>query len=247
LRHPHIAQIYEIGGSEDYTYLALDFIGGGTLAQKLKRDPPSPRAAADIVAKLARAVQHAHEQGVLHRDLKPANVLLTSDGQPTIADFGLAKMLGRTDEESNATMAGTILGTPSYMSPEQAAGNVAAIGPPADIFGLGCILYESLTGRPPFRGTSVMETLSQLMKGEIISPETLNPAVDRGLSAVCLKCLEHAPANRYQSAADLANDLERWLQGTPIVARSQTLVSRWVDWCGKALRGSFLTRKREKH
>jgi serine/threonine protein kinase len=220
LQHPHIVQIYDIGEQEGFAYVALEFAGGGSLAQKLREGTPSPRDAAELVARLARAVQHAHEQGVLHRDLKPSNVLLTPEGEPKIADFGLAKLRERSNEEDAVmTHSGMILGTPSYMSPEQAAGNTKAIGPAADVYGLGAILYESLTGRPPFRGTSAYATLSQLATEEVISPDALNPAVDDKLSAICLKCLEKDPQKRYSSAGGLAEDLERLLGGQSIQAR----------------------------
>src|SRR5262249_12262574 len=160
------------------------------------------------VAKLARAVHHAHEHRVLHRDLKPSNVLLTPDGQPKIADFGLAKMQELAKEDAALTQSGMILGTPSYMAPEQAAGEIETIGPAADIYGLGAILYASLTGRPPFQGESVARTLSQIAIGQVALPHTLNPHVNRDLELICLKCLAKDPQQRYASAEALATDLE---------------------------------------
>jgi serine/threonine protein kinase len=212
LQQPNIVQIYDIGEHEGHPYIALEYVGAGTLAEKLRTEEPMiPRAAAEIVAKLARAVYHAHMQGVLHRDLKPSNVLLTPDGQPKIADFGLAKIQELPKEDSPLTLHGMIVGTPAYMAPEQAAGELEAIGPAADIYSLGAILYASLTGRPPVEGKSVMGMLSQLATGEVVPPHTLNPAVSLELSAICRKCLEKDPRKRYNSAQELAEDLERWL------------------------------------
>jgi serine/threonine protein kinase len=219
LQEPHIVQIYDIGEDEGYPYIVLEYVAGGTLAEKLRTEGPMiPRAAAETVAKLARAVHHAHTQGVLHRDLKPSNVLLTPDGQPKVADFGLAKIQELPKEDAPLTLSGMIVGTPSYMAPEQAASELEAIGPAADIYSLGAMLYELLTGRPPFQGKSVMGTLSQIATGQVVAPHTLKPAVGLELSAICLKCLEKEPRKRYNSAKELAEDLERWLAGQPIMA-----------------------------
>jgi serine/threonine protein kinase len=214
LQHPNIVQIYDIGEHEGLPYVALEFVGGGSLAQKIRKEKMTPQAAAEIVAKLARAVQHAHEMGVLHRDLKPSNILLTPDGQPKIADFGLAKM----QENEALSLEGQIIGTPSYMAPEQAAGKIQEIGPPTDIYSLGAILYEALTGRPPFRGASVYETLSQLATEPVVAPQALSPAVSVDLSAICLKCLAKNRDERYASAKALAEDLEACLEGRLVVA-----------------------------
>jgi serine/threonine protein kinase len=242
---PHIVQIYEIGEHEGLPYVALEFVSGGTLAEKLRKDgPSSPRAAAETVATLARAVHHAHVQGVLHRDLKPSNILLTTDGQPKIADFGLAKIQQAPKEDAAQTHQGVILGTPSYMAPEQAAGEIKMIGPAADIYGLGAILYALLTGRPPFQAESVMGTLSQLATQQVVPPQTLNPAVSLDLSAICLKCLEKDPQKRYTSAQALAEDLERWLAGQPIQARPVTNISRLLRWCRRSLADLFRFSKR---
>jgi serine/threonine-protein kinase len=219
LQHPNIVQIYDIGEHEGLAYVVLEFVRGGSLAQKLRKEALAPRAAAQTVATLARALQHAHDQGIIHRDMKPSNVLLTSDGQPKIADFGLAKVQELANEDPARTHEGMILGTPSYMAPEQAAGNVTQIGPAADIYSLGAILYELLTGRPPFRGENIMGTLSQLATQKVIPPHALNPAVDDGLSAICLKCLEKDWADRYPSANGLAEDLEAWLEGRSSAAQ----------------------------
>jgi serine/threonine-protein kinase len=225
LQHPNIVQIYDVGRHEYLSYVVLEYVAGGSLAQRLRTERPTPRASAEIVAKLARAVHHAHLEGVIHRDLKPSNALLTPDGQPKIADFGLAKIQSPQDD-LHATRVGVVLGTPAYMAPEQAAGKAKEVGPAADIYSLGAILYELLTGRPPFQAESVMEMLSQLWTDDPPArPRTLNPAVDRDLETICLKCLEKVPAQRYASAADLADDLERWLADIPITAKS-----RKVGW-----------------
>jgi serine/threonine protein kinase len=218
LQDPRIVQIYDIGEHEGQPYIALEYVGGGSLAEKLRKERLKPRVAAEIVAKLARAVHHAHEHGVLHRDLKPSNVLLTPSGEPKIADFGLAKLQELPKHEAAMTHAGVILGTPSYMAPEQAAGKVKDIGPAVDIYSLGAILYESLAGRPPFKGASVYETLSQLATEPVVPLHELNPAVSEHLSTICLKCLEKDPRKRYSSADALAGDLERLLAG-PASAR----------------------------
>jgi serine/threonine protein kinase len=216
LHHPGIVQIYEVGEQAGCPYLALEFVSGGSLAQQLDGTPMPPRRAAQLLLDLARAVQHAHEQGIVHRDLKPANVLLTETGVAKIADFGLAKLL---DVEQGQTRTGAVLGSPSYMAPEQAAGKVRAIGPATDVYALGAILYELLTGRPPFLGASLLETLDQVRTHDPAPPHTLQPKVSGDLAAICLKCLEKSPAQRYPSAAALAQDLDLFLRGEPVVAR----------------------------
>lgn len=223
LQHPNIVQIYEIGEQAGCPFLALEYVGGGSLAQKIDGKPLTPRRAAELVADLARAVQHAHEQGIVHRDLKPANVLLTQSGVAKIADFGLAK---RIDGELSHTQTGAVLGSPSYMAPEQAEGKVRAIGPATDVYALGAILYELLTGRPPFVASSFLETLEQVRFHEPPPPQTLQPKVPLDLATICLKCLEKRPALRYASAQELAEDLQRFLDGEPITARSATLVEQ---------------------
>jgi serine/threonine protein kinase len=246
LQDPHIVQIYDIGEHEEQPYIALEYMDGGSLAEKLRTELPTPRAAAETVAKLARAIHHAHMHGVVHRDLKPSNILLTSDGQPKIGDFGLAKMLESPDEEITGpqTRAGMILGTPSYMSPEQAAGEIRMIGPAADIYSLGATLYASLTGRPPFQGENVIGTLSQIATGQVVPPHTLNRAVSPDLSAICLKCLEKDPQMRYSSAQELAEDLERWLAGLPVTARRASSIRRFMRWFRRSLAALFLSHKR---
>jgi serine/threonine protein kinase len=207
LQHPHIVQIYEVGEQEGRPYLSLEFVDGDTLDRKLAGTPLPAQQAAQLVETLARAVQAAHERGIIHRDLKPANVLLTADGTPKITDFGLAKHL---DRDAAQTGPDAILGTPCYMAPEQASGKSKEVGPPADIYSLGAILYELLTGRPPFKGPSVLNTLEQVRSVEPVSPSRLQPKLPRDLETICLKCLEKEPRKRYASAGKLAEDLHRF-------------------------------------
>ena len=221
LQHPHIVQIYAVGEHEGRPYLALEYLAGGTLKEHM-HGPQSPRWAAEMVELLARAVQHAHERGVIHRDLKPANILLEVQGirsvglsAPKIADFGLAKH----HSSDGLTRTGDIVGTPSYMAPEQAAGDARKIGPATDLYALGAILYELLTGRPPFQCATPLETLVQVTQQEPVSLHHLIATVPRDLETVCLKCLEKDPTRRYTSAAALADELRRYLDGRPIAAR----------------------------
>jgi WD40 repeat protein len=223
LRHPHIVQIFEVGNAAGMPYMALEFVSGGTLAHKLRETPLSPRAAAELTELLARALEVAHGAGVIHRDLKPGNILLAEDGSPRVADFGLAK---RTDVPDGHTHSGAILGTPSYMAPEQAAGQVKELGPGVDVYALGAILYECLTGRPPFKESSVVETLTQVCTRDPVPPSRLLLRLPSQLEAVCLKCLEKSPARRYASAGALADDLRRWLDGKPTLARPVGMFSR---------------------
>jgi serine/threonine-protein kinase len=223
LRHPNIVQIYEVGERAGLPYFSLEFCPGGSLDRKANGTPLPAHDAAELVARIAGAVQEAHQKGILHRDLKPANVLLGEDGTPKITDFGLAK---RLDGPPGQTASGAILGTPSYMAPEQAAGRTGAIGPAADIYGMGAILYELLTGRPPFQAATPLDTLLQALQNEPAPPRLLNPQVDRDLETICLKCLEKEPAHRYRSAKLLADDLERYLAGEPISVRSVNMMER---------------------
>jgi tetratricopeptide (TPR) repeat protein len=217
-QHPSIVQIYEIGEHQGLPYCALEYVGGGSLAQQLKQGLPSFSEAARLTEALARAMHYAHQHQVVHRDLKPANVLLNEEGQPKVTDFGLAKAL---DADSVQTRSGAIMGTPSYMAPEQAEGRVHDIGPAADIWALGGILYTLLTGRPPFRGESLIETLEQVRTQEPVPPSQLRSDTPAALETICLKCLAKAPAERYASALALAQDLERWQAGEPILARPE--------------------------
>jgi serine/threonine protein kinase len=220
LQHPSILQIYEIGEQNGCPFLALEYVGGGSLAEHLNGTPIAPRQAAELVLALARAVHHAHEKGIVHRDLKPANVLLQPDGTPKIADFGLAK---RAESNQAHTQTGTILGSPSYMSPEQASGHIDQIGPTTDGYALGVILYELLTGRPPFKGATLLETIDQVREHDPVPPRFLQPKTPRDLETICLKCLEKSPRRRYSSAADLASDLRSYLHDEPIAAQSLTV------------------------
>jgi WD40 repeat protein/tRNA A-37 threonylcarbamoyl transferase component Bud32 len=226
LQHPHIVQVFDLGQDEGIPFLVLEYMAGGSLAQRVGAGPQSARSAAELVECLALAVQHAHAHGVIHRDLKPANVLLTEDGTPKISDFGLAKQ-----ERPDLTATGAVLGTPSYMAPEQAAGASRTVGPGADVYALGAILYELLTGRPPFRAATVLETLDQVRVQEPVPPSQLQPGTPRDLSVICLKCLHKEPARRYASAQALAADLRRFLKGRPILARpvgGSERVWRWA-------------------
>jgi WD40 repeat protein len=227
LHHPGIVQIYEVGEQAGCPYLALEFVSGGSLAQQLDGAPMPPRRAAQLLLDLARAVQHAHEQGIVHRDLKPANVLLTETGGAKITDFGLAK---RIDVEQCPTQTGTVLGSPSYMAPEQAAGKVRAIGPATDVYALGTILYQLLTGRPPFLAETALETLLQVQFADPVSPSRLQPKVPRDLVTICLRCLQKEPRQRYVSALALAEDLGRFLEGKPIRARPVGVLARTIKW-----------------
>jgi serine/threonine-protein kinase len=223
LQHPNVVQIHEVGQREGLPFFSLEYCPGGSLADRLDGTPwPAVRAAA-LVETLAHAVQAAHEQGVIHRDLKPANVLLASDGTPKITDFGLAK---RLDVEAGQTQSGAIVGTPSYMAPEQAAGKGKAVGAAADVYALGAVLYECVTGRPPFQGSTVTDTILRVLSDEPPPPRKLNPAVPRDLETIALKCLRKEPGKRYASARELADDLRRFQQGEPIKARPLSLRER---------------------
>ncbi len=223
LHHPNIVQVYEVGEFDGRPYAALEYVAGGSLAHQLAGRPiPAPQAA-ELLETLARAVDVAHRNGILHRDLKPANVLLTPAGQPKIADFGLAKL---RDERASLTPTDAVVGTPSYMAPEQASGQVHQVGPAADVYALGATLYELLTGRPPFRAATAWETLKQVCLKEPLPPRRLQPDVPRTLEAICLKCLAKEPRQRYASANELANDLRRFRQGQPTQARPPALWKR---------------------
>jgi serine/threonine protein kinase/tetratricopeptide (TPR) repeat protein len=227
LQHPHIVQIYEVGEQNGEPFCALEFIDGGSLASKLGRTPQPPRQAAQLVETLAHTMYAAHQRGIIHRDLKPANVLLSADGTPKITDFGLAKQV---DDDAWKTHSGVIMGTPSYMAPEQAAGKTRDIGPHTDVYALGAILYETLTGRPPFLAATQMETLDQVRHQEAVPPSRLQPKVPRDLETICLKCLEKDHQRRYLSAEALAGDLHRFLANEPIRARPVHLWKRGLKW-----------------
>jgi formylglycine-generating enzyme required for sulfatase activity len=226
LQHPNIVQVYEVGEHEGKPYFSLEFCGGGSLEKKLAGTPLPPQEAAALIETLARATQAAHEQHVIHRDLKPANVLLAGDGTPKITDFGLAKKL----DEAGQTQSGAIMGTPSYMAPEQAAGKSAEIGPAADVYALGAILYECLTGRPPFKAATGLDTIMQVVSDEPVPPSQLQPQMPRDLETICLTCLRKEARKRYGTARELANDLRRFLGGEPIWARPVGAVERTWKW-----------------
>ena len=216
LQHANIVQIYEVGEFERRPYCAFEYVDGGTLAGKIFRNPQPSREAAELVETLARAIHTAHQRGIVHRDLKPDNILLTTDGSPKISDFGLAK---RLESETGQTQTGSILGTPGYMAPEQAAGKTREVGPAADVWALGAILYHLLTGQPPFHGATLLDTLEQVRTREPVLPRRLRPKLSRDLEVICLKCLDKDPHRRYASAQALADDLRRFLDNEPIHAR----------------------------
>jgi len=228
LDHSGIVPVHEFGEYDGQYYFSMGLVEGGSLAARLKDGPLPPREAAGLLVKVAEAVSYAHQHGIVHRDLKPGNILLDKDGQPKVSDFGLAKQL-RAD--SHLTITGMVLGTPTFMSPEQATGNPDAVGAAADIYSLGAVLYCLLTARPPFQAASTMETLRQVLEQEPVSPRQLNPAVDRDLETICLKCLQKDPGKRYAGALALADDLRRFLAGAAIQARPVGAIERLWRWC----------------
>jgi len=249
LDHPGIVPVYEVGERDGQQYMVMAYIEGGSLAGRLKDGPLPARDGAELARRLADAVAYAHDKGIIHRDLKPGNVLLSADfgprhansgsstasgkslspslGTPKIADFGLAKL---AQNDSELTRTGEIIGTPAYMPPEQAAGRVAEVGPASDIYSLGAILYCMLTGRPPFQASSPLDTLLQVLEQEPVAPRLLNRGVPRDLETICLKCLHKEPHKRYHSAAELSQDLQCFLDGRPILARSAGVTERSVKW-----------------
>jgi serine/threonine-protein kinase len=225
LDHSNIVRVHAIAEHQGQPFLCLEYLEGGHLGRKIAGRPQPPRQAARLLEQLAQAVQHAHDKGVIHRDLKPANVLLTADGTPKVTDFGLARF-GRPE----LTATGAVLGTPAYMAPEQAQGEGKRVGPVADVWALGVILYELLTGQPPFRGVQVLDTLQQVAEREPVPPRRLQPQVPRDLETICLKCLHKQPPRRYATAAALAEDLQRFLDGRPIQARPVGYLERAAKW-----------------
>jgi predicted Ser/Thr protein kinase len=227
LDHPGIVPIYEVGQHEGQHFFSMGFVEGQSLAQKLAGGPLPPCEAAALLVKVAEAVAYAHQHGVIHRDLKPANILLDAHGSPRITDFGLAK---NVQGDSGLTGSGQILGTPSYMPPEQAGGNRGAVGPAADVYAMGATLYGMVTGRPPFQAATVVDTVQMVVSQEPVPPRRLNVTIPRDLETIILKCLEKEPRRRYGSAAALAEDLQRFLDGEPILARPVTAFERGLKW-----------------
>src|SRR6478672_4534619 len=227
LDHPCIVPIYEVGERDGQCYFSMKFIEGGQLDEVVKHTPISIRQAVELIAKVARTVYYAHEHGILHRDIKPGNILLDAKGEPQLTDFGLARLV---ESESTVTRTLEVLGTPSYMAPEQAAGNNAELTSATDVYGLGAVLYQLLTSHPPFAGGTTYETIKLLLETEPRPPHLWNPKVDRDLSTICLKCLEKDPQRRYSSALVLAEDLERWLKHEPIRARRIGIAARGKKW-----------------
>lgn len=230
LRHPNVVHVYEAGEHAGLPYYTMEYLEAGNLAHRLAVSPLPAREAAALVKTLCEAIQVAHELHIVHRDLKPSNILLGADGTPKIGDFGLAKHLQAAPADGCRTETGAIVGTPGYMAPEQSAGNSAELGPAVDVYALGAILYEALTGRPPFKGATVLDTLQQACTVDPVPPSRLQPGVPRDLQAVCLKCLEKSPHRRYGSARALAEDLARFLRGEPTRARPLGLLGRSVKW-----------------
>jgi tetratricopeptide (TPR) repeat protein/predicted Ser/Thr protein kinase len=228
LRHPNIVQLYEVGEMDGKPYFSLEYVDGGSLSAKVRGKPMPAKAAAEIAMKLAEAMAYAHQNGILHRDLKPANVLLAKDGTPKITDFGLAKRI--EDQDSTVTRDGAVMGSPSYMAPEQAEGKIREVGTLADVYSLGAILYEMLSGRPPFKGETVIDTLALVKTQEPAPPRQDNTQKSRDLEVICLKCLQKDPSRRYATAKELADDLQRFLNDEPILARPTPTWERLWKW-----------------
>src|SRR5216117_2322175 len=238
LDHPCIVPIYEVGERDGSCYFSMKFVEGGQLDEIVRRTPMSIRHAAELIAKVARTVHYAHEHGILHRDIKPGNILLDDKGEPHLTDFGLARLV---ETESTITRTLELLGTPSYMAPEQAAGNNTQLTSATDVYGLGAVLYRLLTGHPPFVGGTTYETIKLLLDTEPRQPRLWNPKIDRDLSTICLKCLDKDPQRRYASALALAEDLERWLKHEPIQARRIRAFTRGSKWVRRNPTRALLT------
>src|SRR5947208_478784 len=227
LEHPGIVPIHEVGERDGSCYFSMKFIEGGQLDEIVRREPMPIRQAAELIAKVARTVHYAHKHHILHRDIKPGNILLDQQGEPHLTDFGLARLV---ETESTVTRTMEVLGTPSYMAPEQAVGNNAGVTSATDIYGLGAVLYQLITGHPPFAAGTTYETVRLVLDTEPRRPRLLNRKIDRDLATICLKCLDKDPQRRYSSALALAEDLERWLKHEPIRARRTGLVTRGRKW-----------------
>ena len=227
LEHPGIVPIHEVGERDGSCYFSMKFVEGGQLDEVARREPMPIRRAVELIAKVARTVHYAHEHGILHRDIKPGNILLDAKGEPHLTDFGLARLV---ESESSVTHTLDVLGTPSYMAPEQAVGNNAIVSNVTDVYGLGAVLYQLITGQPPFAGGATYQTIKLLLDTEPRQPRLLNPKVDRDLSTICLKCIEKDPKRRYPSALTLAEDLDRWLKHEPILARHTGVLARGKKW-----------------
>lgn len=223
LQHPNIVAVYDVGEAEGQHYFSMEYVDGPSLSRLLERGALPGKKAAIYLQTLAEAVQYAHDHGIIHRDLKPSNILIDKNDQPHITDFGLAKQL---NSDTGQTRTGTVLGTPSYMAPEQAEGRTRDIGPAADVYSLGALLYECLTGKPPFRNENVYDTVRQVIHDAPIPPRDVNPNVDEDLELICMKCLEKDPTLRYSNAKAMAEDLQRYLVGDPISARSLNVIDR---------------------
>ncbi len=228
LDHPGIVPIFEVGQHEGQHYFSMGFVQGQSLSQRLAQGPLPARESAELIRRVSEAIEYAHGRGVIHRDLKPANILIDAKGNPRVTDFGLAK---KVQGDSGLTGSGQIMGTPSYMPPEQAGGKRGEVGPGADVYSLGATLYALLCGRPPFQAAMAMDTVIQVLTDEPVPPRRLNPSIARDLETICLKCLQKEPAKRYHSAAALALELARFLAGEPILARPIGAPARFWRWC----------------
>jgi tRNA A-37 threonylcarbamoyl transferase component Bud32/outer membrane protein assembly factor BamB len=237
LQHPNIVAIHEVGRHEGQDYFSMEYVKGASLADLVRDNPLPPARAAAYIQTVAEAIDYAHRRGILHRDLKPANVLIDTSDQPRVTDFGLAK---RIDRDTGLTASGAVVGTPSYMPPEQASGQRGKLGPASDVYSLGAVLYELVTGRPPFRAATQMDTLLQVLEAEPAPPRLLNPGVGRDLETIILKCLAKEPAKRYATAQELADDLAAFREGRPIKARRPRLAERAIRWVRKQRRSAVL-------
>ena len=239
LDHPFIVPIHEVGERDGCCYFSMNFIEGGQLDEVVRRTPISIRQVAELIAKLARTVHYAHEHGILHRDIKPGNILLDAKGEPHLTDFGLARLV---EAESTVTRTLEVMGTPSYMAPEQAAGNNAAVGKATDVYGLGAVFYQLLTGHSPFAGGTTYQTIRLLLDTEPRQPRLWNRKIGRDLSTICLKCLEKDPTRRYPSALALAEDLEHWLKHEPIYAKRSGFFTHARKWVRRNPTSALLVR-----